>query len=155
MILRQLLNLPLMEKFKKKSADYRMALVKVVQYCKAEMPEELVCNIFFTMLAIQELLYLPDVHRTSQSILKLYVNVFLHAMHIKEMVGLQTKVITTEKLYGKYYHALIAHSADQYRIVSGRCANAEKEEATFSKIKSITNNTSNKWPDHVIKKLFH
>ena len=42
------------------------------------------------------------------------------------------------------------HSPEQYRILSGRLANTEKEEATFNFIKKATKLTANHHPANVI-----
>ena len=71
-------------------------------------------------------------------------------MLIKIFFNNITFAITTRKLFGVYYHSLIKHAPEQYRIVSGRTSNTEKEEATFSHIKRDTNNASNHHADNVI-----
>ena len=92
--------------------------------------------------------------RAPGNILRFHLNLFLHAMFIQETLGTKAKQLTSEELFGKYYLALIRHAAEQYCIISGRSLNAEKEEATFNLIKTITNNTSNQWPNHVINNAF-
>ena len=58
--------------------------------------------------------------------------------------------MTRRKFFGCYYHSLIKHSPEQYRILSGRLANTEREEATFNFMKVVTNLTSNHHPSNII-----
>ena len=60
-------------------------------------------------------------------------------------------MLTERKFFGAYYHSLVCHSQDQYRLFSGRSINTEKEEATFHHLKTSTNLTSNHKPRHVIR----
>ena len=46
--------------------------------------------------------------------------------------------------FGIYYHSLIRHSGEQFRLFSG--CNTEKEEAYFHPLKEITNLSSNHNP---------
>ena len=54
------------------------------------------------------------------------------------------------KFFGSYFYSLVHHSALQYRIISGRTANSEKEEATFNSLKTFTNVTSNDHSNQVV-----
>ena len=84
-----------------------------------------------TLCEMQRILYQQESNRTSQNILHLYLQTFLHAMlliiHFKN-----PKSITKRKMFGKYYHALTAHACDQYRIINGRSINAESDERIFN-----------------------
>ena len=44
----------------------------------------------------------------------------------------------------------MTQAREQYLIVSGRFANSQKEEASFTFMKSNTNQTSNHHPDNII-----
>ena len=46
------------------------------------------------------------------------------------------------------------HAGDYYRIVPGSTIHTEKEERSFTRVKSITNNTSNRHAQHVINNVF-
>ena len=50
---------------------------------------------------------------------------------------------TERKIFGIYYHSLMRHSPEQYRLFSGHSSNIEKEEAQFNALKTFTNLTSN------------
>ena len=62
----------------------------------------------------------------------------------------KVKKLTNHKFFGSYYHSLIRHSSQQYRIISGRSINTESEEATFNSLKTFTNLMLNHHSDHVI-----
>ena len=53
-------------------------------------------------------------------------------------------------MFGSYYHSLIIHAPQQYRLVSGR---TESEEAIFNAIKVATNLTSNHHPPSTKQKI--
>lgn len=97
-----------------------------------------------------ELLYLPDSKRNVQNILRLVNATHVHAMIIKINLRGKLKSLTSRKFFGVYYHSLIRHSSTQLRIVSGRTANTEKEEAFFNPIKTMTKLTSNNHTENVI-----
>ena len=61
-----------------------------------------------------------------------------------------SKKLTSRKMYGKYFHSICHHLPDQFRVVSGRLANAEKEERQFKFISSTVSQTSNRHPEHSI-----
>ena len=56
-------------------------------------------------------------------------------------------------MFGRYFHALTAHSALVNRIISLRLLNAEVEERTFGQCKAITRATSNQHTEHIIKNI--
>ena len=75
---------------------------------------------------------------------------FLHALFLKINIEGKIKSATERKFFGIYYHSLIRHSCEQYRVFSGRSANSEKEEALFNTLKTFTNLTSNHHPQNCI-----
>ena len=58
--------------------------------------------------------------------------------------------LTSRKFSGSYYHSLIKHAPEQYRLFSGRTSNTEKEEATFKSVKMFTNLSSNHHANNVL-----
>ena len=139
------------DKIEKKTADYRLSLVHVVSYLIKNHPHTKVLAIFETLLNIQHLLYMPYGKRTNETVLSLYTGMFKHVIVIKELVGRTPK---NTKFYGKYFHALTRHAGDYYRIVPGSTIHTEKEERSFTRVKSITDNTSNRHAQHVINNVF-
>ena len=107
--------------------------------------------LFKQLSEIQEILYLPDDERNVINILRLINLTFIHSMIISiYLKGKTLKNLTERKMFGIYYHSLIRHAPEQFRLFSGRSSNTEKEEATFSTIKKNTNAASNHHPDNVI-----
>ena len=53
-------------------------------------------------------------------------------------------------MFGIYFHAIVCHAAPQYELVCLRSTNAEDQERLFGQAESITGNTSNHHPNHVI-----
>ena len=135
-----------------RGVDQRSSLIKVYLFCKNNFPESSVTSILFTLCEIQRVLYLQEGGRTNENILHLYLQTFLHAILIKR--NLKITSMTERKFFGKYYHAIVTHACDQYRIVDGRTSNTESEERTFNFAKKISNDTSNHHPDNVISNIF-
>ena len=65
-------------------------------------------------------------------------------------MGGHIKSMSKRSFYGIYYQSLITHSAEQYRLFSGRSSNTEKKETVFNTLKKFTNLTSNHHPNNVI-----
>ena len=106
-----------------------------------------------TLAEIQEILYSPEKERNVVKVLRLHNITFKHAMLLKIHFANKLKKLTERKFFGVYYHSLIIHARQQYRIISGRTANTEKEEAMFTTIKNNTNLTSNHHPDNIISNV--
>ena len=85
---------------------------------------------------IQKVLYQQESHRTNENILHIYI----HA--------------TYAYAYGKYYHVIISHATDQYKIINGRSSNTESDERYFHTIIDISDNISNHHPDNTISNAF-
>jgi hypothetical protein len=137
----------------KRGCDYRLSLVDITQsFVKNNTIEEFRV-ILTTLLEIQQLLYGDECMRSSKSILKLYNLTFLHALEMKRLLH-TPKSLTKRKLYGQYYHALVCHAPQQYRIMSLSSSNAEDEERSFNFLKTISAQTSNHHPANVIANAF-
>ena len=67
---------------------------------------------------------------------------------IKKLIG-KTKHLTTRKMHGQYYHALIVHAAQQMSSV-----NAENEERSFNFLKTVRISSSNHHPENVLTNAF-
>ena len=134
-----------------RGVDQQSSLIKVYLFCKTNFPESPVTCILFTLCEIRRVLYQQEDGRTNESILHLYLQTFLHAILIKR--NLKITSMTERKFFGKYYHAIVTHACDQYRILDGRTSNTESDERTFSFAKNISDDTSNH-PDNVISNIF-
>ena len=62
------------------------------------------------------------------------------------------KKVTDRKCFGSYYHSLICHAPLHLRIFCGQTINTGQEEATFNKLKTSRNLTSNHHHGHILTK---
>ena len=132
----------------KRGADYRLSLIDVTADAKGKIPED-VYFLLTSLREMQEILYFKENKRTNENILRLYNVTFLHALKMTEVFKV-TKKLTQRRLFGQYYHSLVSHAPEQYRIISGRASNTEDEERIFNFFKTISASTSNHHPDNVI-----
>ena len=121
----------------KNSSNYRESLLILCVWLSENHPRHFATEIFTTLVEIQEILYATDQHRNRASILRLQNICFKHAMLLKIHLQVCLKSLTSRKLFGSYYHSLIIHAPQQYRLVSGRTSNTESEEATSTHNLSI------------------
>ena len=101
------------------------------------------------MCNIKAITYYSEKKRSLQSILRLYCTTFQHALTIKTNLG-NIKDSTSRKCFGSYCHSIVKHSPFQYRLLSGRTSNTEKEELTFNSMKMFTNLASNHHSENII-----
>ena len=87
--------------------------------------------------------------RTAESVLVLYSKTFLHGILLRKHIAHNVKKLTVKKLYGKYFHSLFRHCADEHRLLSGKWMNAENQERSFKVLKGITSGTSNYHPNQI------
>ena len=138
----------------KRSVDYHTSLIKVCCHFKKEYPDSKFTEILHTLCEIQKVLYQQESHGTNENILYLYIQTFLHMILLTINFEKKIKSMTVRRFFGKYYHAIISHASDQYRIVNGRSSNTESDECYFHTIKDISNNMSNQHPDNIISNAF-
>ena len=74
-------------------------------------------------------------------------------MAVRFLIGTPVKV-TMRRMYGRHYHALCTHAPIINRLRCLRSTNTEQEERSFNTLKSITNQTSNMRPEHIISNGF-
>ena len=134
----------------KNSSDYRKSVIIIANWCRKNIRTHTLTKLFQTLAEIQEILYSPDKERTLHSILRLYNITFQHAILLHDIIKKDNMKGTERKLFGSYFHNIVCHAPDQYRILSGRSANTEKEESTFNFIKTNTKLTSNHHADNII-----
>lgn len=133
----------------KRGSDYRSSLLKICSLLKGQIPK-VQYEILTTLAEIQQILYSHDISRTNRSILRLHNVTFSHAMLLNELFDKGVNILTKRKMFGKYYHAITMHAAQQYRIISGRSSYTEQEERTFNFLKTTSSSTSNHEPNNVI-----
>ena len=98
-------------------------------------------------------MYSEDRDRNSSKIFRLLNLTFIHATTLKRCIP-SPKGITSRKLYGQYYHSLINHAPEIYRISSLVSINAKDEERAFCFLKRVASMASNHHPDNVIRNGF-
>ena len=103
-----------------------------------------------TLCAVQELPYLNDNKRTAESVLALCGKTFLHGILLRKHICHNVEKLTAKKLYGKHFHSLFFHSADEHTLLSGKSIYAENQEITFKFLKGVTSGTSNHHPDQIL-----
>ena len=108
------------------------SLLLVRNWFLSNIKSHFTTNVLLTLCEIQETLHLLDTKRFTQKLMCLISTYFLHALFLKINIEGKIKSATERKFFGMHYHSLITHSCDQYRVFFGRCANTEKEEATFN-----------------------
>ena len=145
-----IINVSFNGKLAKNSSDYRKSILILTKWFQDNCSNHVFKSIFVTLCEILEILYSPDKSRSPQSVLRLYLILFIHMLLIKINFCGKFRKLTARKFFGSYFHSLVYHIALQYRIVSGRTANTEKEQATFNSLKTFTNITSNHHSDQVV-----
>ena len=145
-----IIDLSFNNKDARNSADYRRSLLFVTKWFQDNLTQHFITKLLMTFSEIQEIMYLEDSKRTPITILRLYTTIFHHALTTKINLRNTLKKITPRKFFGSYYHSIISHSALQYRIISGRASNTEKEESTFNTLKTLAKLTSNHHDDNII-----
>ena len=60
---------------------------------------------------------------------------------------------TLRKLFGVYFHNLLAHAATMLRIISGQSSHTENQEKLLNHLKRTTKSTSKYHPGHVIPNM--
>ena len=149
MLMEEVISLTFERKETKRGVDYRKSLIKVTIALNGKINND-VYQILLSFCEIQHILYLEEANRTIENILRLHNQILLHSCLLKYVVGANPKGLTSRCFYGKYFHAIVCHSSSMYRIISGKSANTEQEERVFNTLKTITGNTSNHHPDHVL-----
>ena len=109
--------------------------------------------LFLTLSEIKEILYSSDDERSPQRLLRMTNLIFQHVLIIHIYIRDNLVSLTPRKFFGVYLHAIMKHAGLQYRIVSGRSANTEKEETMFTSIKTDTKLTSNFHSDQLVSNI--
>ena len=95
--------------------------------------------------------YTQQIKKTSsQSVLHLYLILFIHMLVIKINICGKLQELTARKYFCSYFHYLVRNNVFPYQIASGCKINSEKGEATFNSLKIFTNITSTH-SDQVVK----
>ena len=152
--IKQLLSKDFFEgKETKRKVDYRKALILACIYFQINYPTSEITIILETLAEIQHLLYQQESSHSKMSVLRHYVQTFIHSIYMRKVFG-KPKHMRKRRLFGKYFHAISAHSCHILRIFNGRSINTENEERMFTSIKNLAKETTNKQPDNIISNVF-
>ena len=151
--LRDIINSSFNAKEAKNGSDYRKSLLYVSTWLIEFLPNHFVTTLFVTLSEIQEISYSSDDERSPQRLLRMTNLIFQHVLIIHIYIRDNLVSLTPRKFFGVYLHAIMKHAGLQYRIVSGRSANTEKEEAMFTSIKTDTKLTSNFHSDQLVSNI--
>ena len=127
----------------KNGSDYRKSFLYVSTWLIECLPNHFVTTLFVTLSEIQEISYSSDDERSPQRLLQMTNLIFKHVMIINIYIRGNLVSLTSQNLFGVYLHAIMKHAGLQYRIVSGRSANTEKEGTMFTSTKTDTKLTLN------------
>ena len=101
---------------------------------------EFLSNHFVTTLfvtsEIKEISYSFDDERSPKRPLRMTNLMLQHVLIIHIYIRDNLVFLTPRKFFGVYLHAIVKLAGLQYRIVSGRSVNTEKEKAMFTSIKT-------------------
>lgn len=114
-------------KDKVRGCDYRLSAILVHNNMRNICTEE-IAELLYTLTEINRLAYMKAESRTPRFILRLHNITLKHALLCFELLGKIPKAISTSKLYGIYFHALITHLPTVSRIISPSSLYTEKEE---------------------------
>ena len=136
----------------KNGSDYRKSLLYVSTWLIEFLPNHFVTTLFVTLSEIQEISYSSDDERSPQRLLRMTNLIFQHVLITHIYIRDNLVSLTPRKCFGAYLY-LMKHAGLQYRIVSGRSANTEKEEVMFTSIKTDTKSTSNFHSDQLVSNI--
>jgi hypothetical protein len=92
-----------------------------------------------TLVETQRITYSSKAEKKSVR-LRLHDRTWYHGILCREVFGFKLKEMTTQKLYGNYYHNITCHKPPKERI--------------FNTITNITKSTSSYHPCHIIGNIF-
>ena len=142
-------NRALGNKATKRGCDYRFSLVEM--YCKMKGRCQIqVERLLETLVEISEMCYALANKRHMKYVLRIHNITYLHSAICVDLFP-KPKVLTHEKLFGQYFHAIAEHLARQSRQVSSKQTYAEQDERYFSGLKGISSTTSSREANHIIE----
>ena len=135
-----------------RGSDFRKGAILMLKALQDILPNSFVTTTLSTAVEITELLYSRPHKRTQQSMLRLHNLSFVHAKLCSDHLS-NPKKMSQRKMFGRYFHAITAHSPLLYRIITPRLLNTEVEERVFGQCKAITRSTSNQHTSNIITNL--
>ena len=135
-----------------RGSDYRKGAILILLALQESQPRSPLTVVLETAVEICEILYSGPEKRTPKTVLRLHNLTFVHAKLCAEVFG-TPKTMTKRKMFGRYFHALTAHSPLVNRIISLCLLNTEVEERMFGQCKQITRSSSNQHTNHIITNI--
>ena len=119
------------------------SLLYVSTWLTKFLSNHFVTTFFVTLSEIKEISYSIDDERSPKSLLRMANLILQHFLITHIYIRDDLVFLTPRKFFGVYLHATMNHAGLQYRIVSGRSANTEKEGTMFTSTKTDTKLTLN------------
>ena len=132
-----------------RNVDKRKILLYVIVNLYSKVTNTVIL-LLKSLADIQKVIYLKEIYRTSQKILRLYNSCYTHFVLLQEIIGFNLVKVPREKLYGKYSHNLLEHALLQFRIINGESINLKERKRFFNTIKNITKPTNSYHPGYII-----
>ncbi|XP_062602067.1 uncharacterized protein LOC134263700, partial [Saccostrea cucullata] len=137
-----------------RGSDARLYAIKLTKFTQTKHSEgkvsEQVVDLCNSLTDIISIAYSKEGARNPQQILRLYNQTFIFGHLCKAVIGNPIKM-SSRKFYGSHFHSLVTHAPEIYRLFCLRSILAENEERSFGTLRSISLNTSDRKPEHVIK----
>lgn len=87
-----------------------------------------------SLIQLAVLSYLPPSKHSPMSILKFYIQSWRHSTILVDLFW-NKSFLSKEKLFGKHFHNLTVHAAEENRVFQTSLTHAEREEYEFSMLK--------------------
>lgn len=97
----------------KRCSEYRKATLLILNAMQNGSESEYLTLLFTTACEIQEILYAKESHQNDVPILRLHNITFMHSMLCNKISHSQQ-----HNIYGNYFHSLICHAPQCYRLIS-------------------------------------
>ena len=136
------------QKDKTRGCDYRTALIDLT--CRlVGLCDNNIYLVLRLLCEVSRLAYLPAENRNSREVVRFCNVTYMYGV-LFQIVFSGCKGLSLRKMFGIYYHIILAHMAIQFFTTPLSSLNAEDDERQFAAINSISRGTSNRKPDHIL-----
>ena len=132
----------------KRGCDYRQALIMITYMMRGKC-SDVVYDLLLSLCQISKIAYQRAGRRTEKVVLRLYNLCYKHGVLCTEIFK-TTRILTNRKIFGIYFHALVTHFAETFRLIPLSSVHVESEERYFGAINSISKRTSDRKAPHII-----
>ena len=137
-----------------RGSDARLYAVKLSKFTQTKYEEGKVdiniVNLCNSLIEIISIAYSKADARNARQILRMYNQSFIFGQLCKSVIGNPVKM-TSRKFYGTHFHSLVTHAPEAYRLFCLKSILTENEERSFGSLRSISKNTSDRKPCHIIQ----